>query len=158
MRKQRRLVIAKIYSVLMVCCLIALTFVKCNHSATGENYQLLSFLKTSFYSPSWQKYGVPVVYKAELIYTILLCSLGLVFLFVRDEKFYRILSGGVYTISSMFYAFVFGSCVDLFGVNSLYSYSVFAILLSFIGILISSTVVIFDDKIDKNNKIVGAKC
>ncbi len=162
MKLRTKLTVAKGYSLIMSLVLIGLALVECNYSPGGVHYALIAFFKTSFSSPSWQKLHVPTIYKTELIYSGLLIVAGIVTLFMREPKVYRVFSIGIYTISAMFYAFVEGSLLNYYGIKALYSYAAVAVVLSFLGAIIGARVMVADDKIDNEKKeidnIRGAEC
>lgn len=163
MKLKTKLAIAKGYSLVMILILVGLALVECNYSAGGVHYALIAFFKTPLSSPAWDRLKVPTIYKTELIYSVLLIIAGVVMLFIRDPKVYRVFSIGIYTISAMLYSFVEGTLINLYTLNALYSYATVAMILSFLGAIIGARVMVVDDKINnnekkENDKIRGAEC
>lgn len=162
MKLKTKLAIAKGYSLVMSLILIGLALVECNYSGSGVHYALIAFFKTPLSSTAWTKLKVPTIYKTELFYSILLVVAGLVMLFIREPKVYRVFSIGIYTISAMLYSFVEGTLINLYVVNALYSYATVAMILSFLGAIIGARVMVVDDKINNNekeiDKVRGAEC
>ncbi len=141
----KNFVLAKIYILITSVVLLALFFVPCNPSREGQLVALSSLITQSPFSSFWDEIGVPYVYYAVTIFSLVVVLTGVLLLLIKSPKVFRLMAFAVFTVAAMLYAFGLGSTLNAIGnATILYSYSFFAMILSAIAAIFGVRVTIYE--------------